>query len=174
VGKAVYAMTDNDLLTLRAAEQFLVREARLLDTRDYEAWLELLADDVHYVVRAQEMRDSDAGAVSYTLIDEDGVSLRSRIDQIRTGRLSRAENPPSLVRRLVSNVEVVEVGTDGALNVVSYVMAFRARGTVPQGGFYVGQRADVLRVSENKLRISSREVLLDHAVLFDGALSTIL
>ena len=32
--------------TIRAIEQFLYREARLLDSRQYHAWLDLLADDV--------------------------------------------------------------------------------------------------------------------------------
>lgn len=167
-------MTDEDLRRLKTVEQFLFREARMLDSRDYEGWLGILTDDMRYAVRAQEMRDLDAPAVNYILIDEGGASLRSRIDQIKNARLSRAENPPSLTRRLISNVEILNIDPRGELGVLSYVMAFRARGSVPQGGFYVGQRTDIIRIVEGGLRLARREVLLDHAVLFDGALTTLL
>ncbi len=167
-------MSDSQFRALKVAEQFLFREARALDNRDYEAWLGMLTDDMSYVVRAQQMRDAEAKALTYTLIDEAGASLRSRINQMSTARLSRAENPPSLTRRLISNVEVVAADAGGELNVISYVMAYRARGTIPQGGFYVGQRSDLMRIAADGLRLERREVLLDHAILFDGALTTIL
>ena len=32
----------------REVEQFLYREARLLDERRFHEWLELLTDDIHY------------------------------------------------------------------------------------------------------------------------------
>ncbi len=89
------AMADEDVRVLKSIEQFLFREARTLDHRDYEAWFAMLADDIRYVVRAQEMRDAGAKAVSYALIDEGRSELGQRIDQIRNPRLSRAENPPS-------------------------------------------------------------------------------
>ncbi len=168
------AMTDEDIRSHKTVERFLFREARTLDLRDYEGWVGMLTDDIRYVVRAQEMREAGAKAVSYALIDEGAADLRLRIDQIRNPRLSRAENPPSLARRLISNVEILSVGPDHTLNVSSYVMAFRARGNIPQGGFYVGQRTDVIRITESGLRLALREVLLDQAILFDGALTTIL
>ena len=159
---------------LRCVEQFLFREARILDGRDYEAWLALLTDDMHYVVRAQEIRDAASPAASYALIDEGGADLRSRIDQIRNPRLSRAENPPSLTRRFISNIELIEATPAGELAVSSYIMAYRARGIVPQGGFYVGHRMDRLRPAGDSFRLAAREVHLDQAILFDGALTTIL
>jgi 3-phenylpropionate/cinnamic acid dioxygenase small subunit len=168
------AMADGELRTLKAVEQFLFREARVLDLRDYEGWLGMLTGNMHYIVRAQQIRESDARAVSYALIDEEGPGLRSRIDQIKNARLSRAENPPSLARRLISNVEVLNPDRDRELHVSSYIMAFRTRASVPQGGFYVGQRSDVIQMTESGLRLARRDVLLDHAILFDGALTTIL
>jgi len=168
------AMADEDVRILKKVEQFLFREARTLDHRDYEAWFDMLTDDVRYVVLAQEMREAGAKAVSYALIDEGRSDLGLRIDQIKNPRLSRAENPPSLARRLISNIEILGAPTDHALKVSSYVMAYRARGNVPQGGFYVGERSDVIRVTSDGLRLAHREVILDQAILFDGALTTIL
>ncbi|MBS0233431.1 MAG: hypothetical protein JSR99_08080 [Proteobacteria bacterium] len=167
-------MTDEDIRLLKTIEQFLYREARILDNRDYEAWFGMLADDVRYVVRAQEMRDAGAKGVSFALIDEQRSDLGLRIDQIRNPRLSRAENPPSLSRRMISNIEVVGKGPDHSVNVVSCIMAHRARGNVPQGGLYVGQREDIIRMTSDGPRLARRDVVLDQAILFDGALTTIL
>jgi 3-phenylpropionate/cinnamic acid dioxygenase small subunit len=167
-------MSDRDVRTLKTVEQFLFREARLLDIRDYEGWLGVLTADMHYIVRAQQMRESDAKAVTYALIDEGGAGLKARIDQIKNPRLSRAENPPSLARRVISNVELLEGDRGDKLHVSSYIAVFRARGSVPQGGFYVGHRSDIIEMTESGLRLARREVLLDHAILFDGALTTIL
>jgi 3-phenylpropionate/cinnamic acid dioxygenase small subunit len=168
------AMADEDVRVLKSIEQFLFREARALDHRDYEAWFAMLTDDVRYVVSAQEMREAGSKPVSYALIDEGRAELGQRIDQIKNPRLSRAENPPSLSRRMISNIEILGAGADHTLKVSSYIMAYRARGNVPQGGFYVGHRSDVVRMTSDGLRLAHREVVLDQAILFDGALTTIL
>ena len=35
--------------TIRQVEQFLYREARMLDDRKFHEWLEILADDIRYL-----------------------------------------------------------------------------------------------------------------------------
>ena len=40
----------------REVEQFLYREARLLDERRFAEWLALLTDDIHYWVGARSNR----------------------------------------------------------------------------------------------------------------------
>ena len=86
-------------------QRFLFREAALLDRREYAGWLSLTTDDIQYRVTAAVARDAGAKAVDYAIIDEDKTGLKSRIDQISNPRLTRAENPPSMVRRVVSNIE---------------------------------------------------------------------
>src|SRR4051812_32459306 len=88
-----------------AIQRFLYREAALLDRRDYAGWLGLLTDDIQYRVDAQVARDAGVAPVEYAIVDENLVGLKSRIDQISNPRLTRAENPPSLTRRIVSNIE---------------------------------------------------------------------
>jgi 3-phenylpropionate/cinnamic acid dioxygenase small subunit len=155
-------------------QRFLYREAGLLDRRQYDAWLSLLADDVHYRVTAAVARDAGAAAADYAIIDEHMTGLKSRIDQISNPRLTRAENPPSMMRRAVSNIEAHHTDAQDEFSVVSYLLAYRSRPSRPEGGFYVAVRYDTMRRSETDWRLARRNVHLDHTVLFDGALSTLL
>jgi hypothetical protein len=87
-------------------QRFLFREAALLDRRDYAGWLSLTTDDIRYRITAAVARDAGAAAVDYAIVDEDKTGLKARIDQISNPRLTRAENPPSMVRRVISNIDV--------------------------------------------------------------------
>src|SRR3974390_1942394 len=89
--------------TYLAIQRFLYRETALLDRHDYGGWLALTTDDIRYLVHAKGGRGADADAVDYAIIDEDLVGLKARIDQISNPKLTRAENPPSLTRRVLSN-----------------------------------------------------------------------
>jgi 3-phenylpropionate/cinnamic acid dioxygenase small subunit len=155
-------------------QRFLFREAALLDNRQYVEWLALLDEDIHYRVTARVVRDAGSDEMGYAIIEEHLVGLKSRIDQISNPRLTRAENPPSLIRRFVSNVEACSGAAPGEFAVTSYILAYRSRRNVPEGGFYVAARQDVLRSNGARLRLARRLVHLDQSTLFDGALSTIL
>ena len=155
-------------------QRFLFREAALLDRRDYAAWLALLTDDVHYRVTAQVSRDASAAAVDYAIVDETLAGLKSRIDQISDPRLTRAENPPSLTRRAVTNIEAQHAEDGTGCSVNSYLLAYRSRPNTPEGRFYVAERQDLLRKADGTWRLARRLVRLDQFMLFDGSLSTIL
>ena len=113
-------------------------------------------------------------AVDYAIIDENQSRLKSRIDQISNPRLTRAENPPSLTRRVVSNIEAYHGKAPDEFSVISYLLAYRSRPSAPEGGFYVAERHDALRKVDSRLAPGTRYVRLDHTMLFDGALSTLL
>jgi PAH dioxygenase small subunit len=155
-------------------QRFLFREAALLDNRQYGDWLALLDEDIHYRVMARVVRDAGAGEVDYSIIEEYLAGLKSRIDQIANPRLTRAENPPSLARRFVSNIEAYPGAASGEFAATSYILVYRSRRNVPEGGFYVAERKDLLRRSDAGWRLARRLVRLDQSTLFDGALSTIL
>lgn len=155
-------------------QRFLFREASLLDRREYDAWLALTTDDIHYRVNAAVSRDAGVKAVDYSIVDETAVGLKSRIDQISNPKLTRAENPPSMTRRVVSNIEAFHGEANGEFAVTSYLLAYRSRPSAPEGGFYVAERHDVLRKISQVWRLARRDVHLDHTMLFDGALSTLL
>jgi 3-phenylpropionate/cinnamic acid dioxygenase small subunit len=155
-------------------QRFLYREAALLDGRDYAGWLSLVTEDVQYRVTAALARDAGTTAVDYAIVDETLTGLKSRIDQISNPRLTRAENPPSLTRRVVSNIEAYRTEKQGEFSVTSYLLAYRSRPTVAEGGFYVAVRHDTLRRGPAGWRLARRNVKLDHVMLHGGALSTLL
>lgn len=155
-------------------QRFLFREAYLLDKHDYGAWLALTTPDIHYCIKAAVARDAGASRVDYAIVDEDAVALKARIDQISNPRLTRAENPPSMTRRVVSNIEAYRSEAAEEFVVRSYLLAYRSRPSAPEGGYYVAEREDLLRSIDGEYRLARRLVRLDHTVLFDGSLSTLL
>jgi 3-phenylpropionate/cinnamic acid dioxygenase small subunit len=155
-------------------QRFLYHEAGLLDCRDYTGWLALVTQDIRYRVRAGVARDADAKPMNYAIIDEDLTGLKSRVDQISNPRLTRAENPPSMTRRVVSNVEAYHAEKQNEFDVLSYLLAYRSRPSAPAGGFYVAARYDTLRRSASGWALASRDAHLDQTMIFDGALSTLL
>ena len=155
-------------------QRFLNREAALLDERDYAAWLGLLTGDVNYAVTARVSRPAETGPLDYAIVDEDADTLRLRVLQIGDPKLTRAENPATLTRRFVSNLEVETASPPDDFVAHSNLLVYRQRGTAPDGDFYAGRRRDMLRRVDGSLRVADRLVRLDHNVLFDGSLSVIL
>ena len=101
------------LLLQQAVQEFLFMEADLLDSRRYEEWLGLLAEDIHYwmpVRRTTTAREVDReftkpGGIAF--FDDDLAMLKMRVNRMLLGR-AWAEDPPSRTRRLITNVRVVE------------------------------------------------------------------
>lgn len=96
--------------TRQQVEDFLYREARLLDTQQFEAWLELFTDDALYWVPAGREDIDPARHVS--IMHDDRAALAKRIARLRSGH-AYAQDPASRIHRLVSNVEVVDPGRSG-------------------------------------------------------------
>lgn len=151
-------------------EQFLYREAALLDHREYLAWLGLLTDDVSYKVMGQVIRDAAIGNIELDLIDEDPASLRMRVEQIATPRLTHAENPPTMARRFISNVQASHGPGADEFSVEANLLIYRNRASLPDGALYAGERHDVLRRVDGQLRLARRVVRLDQAV-FGGSMT---
>jgi 3-phenylpropionate/cinnamic acid dioxygenase small subunit len=166
---------------IRQVEQFLYREARLLDDRQLHQWLELLTDDIKYWMPIRSNRyPANSKAISImdgsryeeddlskedelALMDENKDSLQRRVDRLDTG-MAWAEDPPSRTRHFVSNVEVRPGDRDGELKVYSNFIMYRTRGETEED-FYVGSREDVLRRENGQLRVAYRKIVLDQTVL---------
>jgi 3-phenylpropionate/cinnamic acid dioxygenase small subunit len=167
--------------TIREVEQFLYREARLLDERRFHEWLELFTEDVRYWMagrrnrypkssKAIAMLDPDRYAVQdstedveLAILDEDKHTLSARVARLDTG-MAWAEDPPSRTRHLLANIEV-ETGSAGSeLNVRANFIVYRSRSETEQD-FYVGARRDVLRLVDGAWKIANRKLILDQNVL---------
>jgi len=165
---------------LREVEQFLYREARLLDERRFREWLELFTDDVRYWMGARSNRyprtskaisilspnryveDDKTREDELSIFDETKETLSGRVARLETG-MAWAEDPPSRTRHLITNIEVA--GETGAeLTVYSNFIVYRSRAETEQD-FYVGARQDLLRRVEGGLKIARRKMTLDQNVL---------
>ncbi|MGH9025605.1 MAG: aromatic-ring-hydroxylating dioxygenase subunit beta [Acidimicrobiia bacterium] len=147
-------------------EQFLYREAALLDDGLHDAWLALFAEDVNYQmpVRTTRARASGSGFdEEMGFFSEDHASLTMRVKRLDT-EFAWAEDPPSRTRRLVTNV-LVEPGPDGELEVRSNVLVYRTRtdNAIPE--LFSCSRHDLLRPTGNGFAIARRTVYVDQTVL---------
>ena len=167
--------------TLREIEQFLYREARLLDNRQLHQWLELLADDLRYwmplrsnrypaiskaVASLDEARQEELELTEpheLAVMDETRDSLRRRIERLDSG-LAWAEDPPSRTRHFISNIELEPTDKPDEVKVYSNFIMYRTRGEREED-FYVGSRQDVLRRSGRGWLIACRRIVLDQTVM---------
>ncbi|HEY0674787.1 MAG TPA: aromatic-ring-hydroxylating dioxygenase subunit beta [Immundisolibacter sp.] len=112
-------------------EQFLYAEAALLDAREFDVWLSLLADDLHYFMpirRTLQRRERGleiSAPDEVALFDEDKPSMVVRVRRLHTG-MAWAEEPPSRTRHLVSNVRIGQL-PGGEFSVRSYFALHRNR-----------------------------------------------
>ncbi|MPY93125.1 MAG: 3-phenylpropionate/cinnamic acid dioxygenase subunit beta [Acidimicrobiia bacterium] len=157
-----------DAVAHTEATRFLTVEARLLDLGRYRDWLGLLHHDVRYrvPVRVTAMRGQQGdllGGMDH--FDEDHYSLAKRVERL-VGQHAWTEDPPSRTRRFVTNTWVsASTGGDGAWDVVSYLLLFRSRLDVRAPDLLSAERADVLVRTPDGLRLKSRLVTVDEAVL---------
>ena len=120
--KAAPAPTQEALA--RQVEQFLFREAWLLDHFDFEAWLDLYTDDAVYWVPLQAGQADPL--TTHSLMYDDKRLMRLRVRQ-QTHPRAHARLPLSRTVHQVGNVLVQ--GTDGAgeLTVSSTLILFEYR-----------------------------------------------
>jgi len=149
-----------------AAHQFLVEEAALLDAADYAGWLELLCEDIRYLMPVRVTTARGAGFDSLADMghfDEDLYALRKRVQRLATDH-AWTEDPPSRTRHFVTNVRTFK-GAVGELEVQSGLLLFRSRGDTREADLISAGRTDLLRVTADGLRLGRREITVDESVL---------
>ena len=112
------ASADRSAARWHTIQQFLFEEARLLDEREWDAWLELFLPEAEYWMPYEWGQESPTDHVS--LFYEDLTLLRMRIDRLKSD-LSPLEWPPSRTNRHLSNVRIVADDGDH-LTVAGYLM----------------------------------------------------
>ncbi|OKH63824.1 dioxygenase [Mycobacterium sp. SWH-M1] len=140
-------------------EQFLYREARHADENDYDAWEALWTDDALYWVPA-DMGGSDP-ARTMSIIYDNRSRISTRLKQVRTGR-RYAQAPPSHLRRLISNIELLggrenaSGGTDLEVGANFIVIEARPR----ENRFWGGRTTYRLRRIDGTLKLAFKKVQL--------------
>ena len=143
----------------REIEAFLFLEARLADESQYEEWEKLVAEDMHYWVPKGPADYDPAERLSY--INDNRARLATRLRQLKTG-LRHAQTPPSPMRRIISNIEVLAAddvaGTyTVASNFVLYELAVQAGTTLH---IWPGRVTHRLRRIDGELHMSQKIIEL--------------
>jgi 3-phenylpropionate/cinnamic acid dioxygenase small subunit len=156
-----------DVETQHRVEQFLYREADLLDTFALDEWLALIEEDILLEVPVRVARhpgsDRSEFSAESNYLREDYEMIRERV-----GRLDKeyawSENPRSRVRHVIGNVRVREV-SGNKLTVANNQQVFRSYGDTADHDLISAQRHTVLREREDGYGIADRTVYLDHSIL---------
>jgi 3-phenylpropionate/cinnamic acid dioxygenase small subunit len=162
------------VLLKQEIEEFLYREADLLDERRYEDWLALIADDARYwmpmrrnIKFGEEGREFTRAGHDINWFDEGKETLTRRVKQILTG-MHWAEEPVSRISHMVSNVRLIEVNPSAAepheVTVGCRFLIYRNR-VETETDILVGKREDLLRRVDDQWQIARRKILLDQNVL---------
>ncbi|MDE1675304.1 aromatic-ring-hydroxylating dioxygenase subunit beta [Nocardia gipuzkoensis] len=144
-------------------EQFVYSETALLDNRRFTNWLALFTADARYRVAVRDIvgdgRQAGYEVVEKQLCNDDREFLKMRVARLERN-LGACERPPSLTRRLVTNLEIDR--TDNGWQAHVNFAVYQAR---MAQDWLVGERTDQLIVTEAGLRIRHRNVLLDYIVV---------
>lgn len=162
--------TVEDYLLRLEIEDFLFREADLLDDFRYEEWLQLLTDDVSYwmpIRRNVPSREIEgeltAEGPELSWYTDDKDTLERRVIQIRS-HVHWADEPYSRISHFVSNVRILGWNGPDEVRVKCRFMFYRNRHEDEQSTF-IGKRIDTLRRTSDGWKIARREIYLDESVL---------
>jgi benzoate/toluate 1,2-dioxygenase subunit beta len=139
--------------TRREIEDFLFHEAMLADESRYEEWEALVTDDIHYWVPSGD-GDYEPGT-RMSFLNDNRTRLATRIRQLETG-VRYSQVPKSPMRRMISNIQVLDVDGDEyevASNFVLYEHAVQATGEIR---VWAGRTTHRLRHTDDGLRIAAK------------------
>jgi 3-phenylpropionate/cinnamic acid dioxygenase small subunit len=157
-----------DVIRLRERVcDFYAEETELLDDGRYHEWLDLLADEIAYVMPMPERRqgpptEADERLPGFLLYNEDKASLSTRVARLDTG-LALVELPPALTQRLVTDVRIV-AAEENSLTVRSSFLVYTVRDEANED-FFIGRRRDTLLVHGDTFRVKRREITLAQLLL---------
>jgi 3-phenylpropionate/cinnamic acid dioxygenase small subunit len=149
------------------ASRWLVEEAYVLDQQDYDTWLDLLAEDIHYYMPVKVTTALGSGydtAPGMAHFDENKYSLSRRVARFATEH-AWTEDPPSRIRHHVSTLRTFATDNDDEIVVESALLLFRSRGDVREPSLISAGRQDLLRRSPNGWVLARRHINVDESVL---------
>jgi biphenyl 2,3-dioxygenase beta subunit len=163
------------LLTFEV-EEFLYREATLLDERKLEEWFALCTDDIRYwmpirrTMQAKDIANEFTKPGGMAFFDDDKRTLGLRVQRLQQ-RGAWAEDPPSRTRHIVTNVRILS--TDGnEIIVASNFMLYRTRLNSEEDS-WIGRREDLLRRENGALKLARRHIYLDQTVILSQNMSNL-
>lgn len=154
-------------LSRDAIEAFLYREAQLADEHRYAEWEALWTDDALYSVPTHAAAaDGTQPADRVSIVYDNRRRIATRIRQLTSGD-RYAQRPPSQLRRLVSNIEIISADAHSA-EVAANVLVIEVR--LGATHLWASRTLYGLRVHDGAVRLARKEVRLVGA---DGDLPTL-
>ncbi len=151
--------------------QFYYREARTLQERRYDDWLQqFVAEDIHYWMPVYEMRllrdkRPEPTPDDAAIFNDDYGELKQRVARMGTGQVWM-EDPPSRIRYMISNIEAYQGANRDEFQVYCNLAVYRHRRQTETTRHLLG-REDILRNSADGLRIARRKLNIDARVTQD-------
>lgn len=149
-------------------EQFLFREAHLLDRHELREWITTMVDrDVRYEVVMREerfrkdRRPADSGMLFVNSDSYDVLDMRVR--QFESGLQSMLD-PQQRIRRLLTNISVFHGEVENEFHVRCNGLACRFRRLYEHEQVVYGREDLLRRGADGQLRVVHRRVELDERV----------
>lgn len=160
-----------DTPTRAQIEDFLYREAALLDTWKLMEWTELFTEDGEYLIPSTDVPDGEPANTLF-LVYDDHHRLVERAKRLLK-KSAHAEFPHSRLRRIIGNV-MVDAGENGMVRVTCSFAVFRSR--LQRADIYPGHSIyDLVVDGPAGFRIRRKRAVLDSDDLRDqGKVSIIL
>ena len=147
-------------------QDFLFTEARLLDRWMLNEWLELFVpEERRYSIALTAADDANDPYKLIYYVDDDAEMMRERVIRLNKAT-AYAEDPHSLCRRLVSNVQILG-GSDESFEVAANYVLYRTKFGATD--VYPGHLVYKMSVVDGKLAIQSKAAYIDTDDLYAQA-----
>lgn len=171
MSKAFPLKNSVDTETYLGFQALLYKEARLLGKEDYEQWISMVADDIHYYMPmpARYLRDEKKQSIKpldANIFNDYKAQIELRIARMGTN-LVWCENPQNVLNHAVSNIEVLRSDVEGEWQVLSTVTVHRSRLDGVEKKMIVS-RDDIWRLEEGGVKLAKRNMLFNHTVVPDS------
>lgn len=159
-------ISDLDLLLQMKVNQFYAKETMLLDEGKLQEWLDLLADDVRYIMPPAESQNNPAQSSGsdlphFMLFNDDLESLKLRVARLSTG-LAPGETPRTITQRLVTDILITSIEKN-TIETRSSIVLFQVRQRHER--FFIGHRNDTLNLYDDVIKLRARTIMLSYSVL---------
>lgn len=141
--------------TRNQIEDFLYREAALIDNWKTKEWADLFTEDSEYLIPPTENPDADKNTALF-IINDDHHRLQQRAIRL-TKRTAHSEFPHSLMRHMISNVCITAQNSDEI--VVDYnQVVYRSKRQITDT--YICSVRQILIPDGESFKIRSKRVVL--------------
>ncbi|MED1954047.1 hypothetical protein EDM59_27950 [Brevibacillus nitrificans] len=148
-------------------QQWLYREAKLLDDIDFDGWFALMHPEIMYSmpvrVNKEGIERPDYATDMFAFHDDHHL-LSLRVERLKSD-YAWAEIPPSRTRRSVNNVRVEEYVPGEKAVVKSYLLLYRSRSTDIHHDIVSGERTDEFVYVDGEWKLKKRFFVIDQTTI---------